>query len=47
MSSLLMWLIAILAALWLWFMPVQYESDGGDVTTGPPPTIAAIDAADT
>ena len=42
MTYILTWLIAILAALWLWFMPVQYESDGGDVTRDPPPTITFI-----
>ncbi len=46
MTSLLTWLLAIVAALWLWFMPVQYEGDGGDAAMDPPPTIAAVDVAD-
>jgi hypothetical protein len=43
MTSLVPWLIAILAALWLWVMPVPSAGDG---TTAPPPTIAAVSAAD-
>jgi hypothetical protein len=43
MTYVLTWLIAILAALVLWSMPVRFE---GDVTTAPPPTIAAVDVAD-
>ena len=41
MTHLFTWLIAILAALVLWFMPVQYEAGGdpGDVMTDPPPTV--------
>ena len=42
MTYILTWLIAILAALRLWFMPVQYESNGGDVKSDPPLTITFI-----
>jgi hypothetical protein len=41
---MLTWLIAILAALLLYLMPVQYEAGGdpSDLTTAPPPTVTFI-----
>ena len=42
MINLFTWLIAIFAALWLWFMPVQYEGDVDGVTSAPPPTVTFI-----
>jgi hypothetical protein len=46
MTNFLTWLLAILAALWFWFMPVHYAGDGGDGITEPPATVAAVGVAD-
>jgi hypothetical protein len=42
MSYLLTWLLAILVTLYLWFVPVEFETGGDPSDVATEPTVAFI-----